>query len=146
MDQSVNVQQPVNAPIRQLRTNRGLLKFLLLSLITFGIYGIVVMSHISEEINLVASPHDGKKTMHYCLVYFIFSWLTFGIVPLVWTHRLCSRMGNELKRRSIDYNFGAATFWLWGILGSLIVVGPFVYGHKFFKAQNLINADYNAKG
>lgn len=55
-------------------------------------------------------------------------------------------MGIELKRRQIDYGFGAADFWLWCILGSLILIGPFVYIHKRMKAMNLINADYNEKG
>lgn len=77
---------------------------------------------------------------------FIFSWLTLGIVPLVWSHNICDRMGDELYARRIDYSFGAGTFWGWGIIGSLIVIGPFIFLHKFFKAMNLINADYNAKG
>ena len=51
-----------------LTTNRGMVKFFLLSLITFNIYGIVVMSMISSEINQIASPRDGKHTMHYCLI------------------------------------------------------------------------------
>ena len=146
MEQTTQVQQPVKAPVRQLRTKRGLIKMILLDIITLGIYSLVVMSHISEEINLIATPHDGKKTMHFCLLFFIFSWLTFGIAPLVWHHRICNRMGNELVRRGISYKFGASSFWLWNILGILIVVGPLVFLHKFLKAQNLINADYNAKG
>lgn len=60
-------------PARQLKTNRSLLKYILLSIITLGIYGIVVMSNISSDINTIASRYDGKKTMHYCLVFFIFS-------------------------------------------------------------------------
>lgn len=134
------------APAQQLPTTRGLLKMLLLGVVTFGIYPIVVYSKISSEINLVASKHDGLHTMHYCLVAFIFSWLTFGIVPIVWSHKICARMGNELKRRGIAYNFGAADFWLWGVLGICILVGPYVWIHKFLKAMNLINADYNQKG
>ncbi len=133
-------------PAMQLKTNRGLLKFILLSLITFGIYGIVVMSSISTDINLIAGRADGKKTMHYCLVYFIFSWLTFGIVPLVWYHKLSDRIGLELKRRGLAYNFGAGTFWGWNILGAFIIVGPFVYTHKLLQAMNLLSADYNARG
>ncbi|MBQ7725758.1 MAG: DUF4234 domain-containing protein [Clostridia bacterium] len=140
------MEQTVNIPVRQLRTNRSLIKYILLSIITLGIYELVMMSHISEEINLVASPHDGKKTMHFCLLFFIFSWLTLGIAPFVWFHRISARMGNELTRRGISYSFGAADFWLWNILGAIIIVGPFVYIHKFLKAQNLINADYNQKG
>lgn len=134
------------APGIQLSTNRSLLKFVLLSIITLGIYGIVVMSKVSTDINLIASKYDGKKTMHYCLVLFIFSWLTFGIVPLVWGHRISARIGDELIRRGIDYSFGASTFWLWNILGSLIIVGPFVYTHKLLTSMNKLSADYNAKG
>ena len=128
-----------------LRTNRGMVKYFLLSLITLGIYGLVVLSHVSEEINQVASPRDGKHTMHYCLVFFIFSWLTLGIVPLVWMHRICNRIGNELTARNLPYSVSAGTFWGWGFFGSLILVGPFIFFHKFFKGMNLINGDYIAK-
>lgn len=134
------------APYGQLKTNRGLLKFVLLSIITFGIYGIVVLSGISGDINLIASRYDGKKTVHYCLVYFVFSWLTLGIYPLVWYHGLSNRIGNELKRRNISYSFGAGTFWGWGVLGSLIIVGPFIYNYKLFKSMNLLSEDYNIHG
>lgn len=135
-----------SAPVGQLKTNRGLLKFILLSMITFGIYGLVVMSAVSTDINTIASRYDGKKTMHYCLVVFIFSWLTLGIVPLVWSHKISNRIGNELTRRGITYGFGASTFWLWGILGSLIVVGPFIYIHKLLKSMNLLAENYNVNG
>ena len=127
------------------RTNRGLLKYLVLSLITFDIYSIFVFSHISEEINIIATPRDGKHTMHYCLIFFIFSWLTLGIAPLVWMHRICNRIGKELRERSLPYIFGAEDFWLWAFFGSLIIIGPFVFLHKFFKAMNLVNADFNVK-
>ncbi len=138
--------QPSVAPVGQLKTNRSLVKVILLGLITFGIYPLVVYSEISTSINTIASRYDGKKTMHYALVFFIFSWLTLGIVPLVWSHNISSRIGNELRRRGITYDFSAATFWLWSVLGSLIVVGPFVYIHKLCKAMNLLCEHYNING
>ena len=133
-------------PAYQLKTNKGLLKTILLSIITFGIYPLVIMSVISNDINTVASRYDGKKTMHFCLVYFIFSWLTFGIVPLVWSHNISDRIGCELRRRGINYSFGAGTYWGWAFLGSFIYIGPFVYCYKLFKAMNLLSEDYNMKG
>ena len=133
-------------PVGQLKTNRGLVKFILLSMITFGIYGLVVMSSVSTDINTIAGRYDGKKTMHYCLVMFVFSWLTFGIVPLVWYHKLSNRIGNELNRRGIGYSFNAGTYWLWGILGSFIMVGPFIYIHKLLKSMNLLAENYNVRG
>ena len=135
-----------HAPVGQLKTNRGLLKFILLSIITFGIYGLVVMSAVSTDINTIAGRYDGKRTMHFCLVCFIFSWLTFGIVPIVWYHKVSARIGMELNRRGISYKFGAGSFWGWNVLGSLIFVGPFIYIHKLLKSMNLLAADYNVNG
>ena len=134
------------APVGQLKTNKGLLKTILLSLITFGIYPLVVMSAVSNDINIVASRYDGKKTMHFCLLLFIVIPITFGIAGIVWYHRISNRIGNELSRRGIAYSFSATDFWLWNVLGSLIVIGPFVYLHKMFKATNLMNAHYNVNG
>ncbi|MBO5409573.1 MAG: DUF4234 domain-containing protein [Clostridia bacterium] len=138
--------QSYQAPVGQLKTNKGLLKYILLNLITFGIYGLVVMSSVSNDINIVASRYDGKRTMHYCLLYFIIAPITLGIAAIVWLHKISNRIGNELKRRNIDYKFSCADFWLWNVLGSIILIGPFVYTHKLFKATNLMCADYNVKG
>ncbi len=136
----------VQAPVVQLKTNKGLLKTILLSIITLGIYPLVVMSAISSEINIVASRYDGKKTMHFCLLIFLVAPITLGIAGIVWYHRISNRIGNELKRRGIAYGFSAGTFWGWNVLGALIGIGPLVYLYKMFKAVNLLNAHYNANG
>ncbi len=145
-DQQIQQGGYAPPPAYQLKTNRSLAKMFFLSLITFGIYGIVVMSNVSTSINTAAGRYDGRKTMHYCLVVFIFSWLTFGIVPLVWYHKLSGRIGRELRRRNIRHNFGAKDFWLWCVLGSFIIAGPFIYYHKLLKGMNLICRDYNQVG
>ena len=137
---------PSTAPVGQLKTNRGLLKYILLSLLTFGIYGLVVMSCVSTDINTIASRYDGKKTTHFCLMAFLFSWLTLGIAPFVWSHKISARIGNELNRRGIGYSFGAGSFWGWCILGSFIGIGPLVYMHKLLKAMNKLSEHYNVYG
>ncbi|PWL87652.1 MAG: hypothetical protein DBY14_05870 [Escherichia coli] len=141
-----NTYQTNPAPVAQLKTDRGLVKFILLSLVTLGIYSIVYYSCISSDINIIASRYDGKKTMHFCLMSFILTPITLGIYTLVWYHQLSNRIGAELKRRGIDFDFGAKDFWLWNILGSLIFVGPFIYVHKLCKAMNLLSEDFNMRG
>jgi len=126
-----------------LRTNRGLLKYILLSAITFGIYGIVCMTNVSCDINTIASRFDNKKTMNFCLLVFIITPITLGIGAIVWIHKFCNRVGAELKRRGINYSFGAGSFWGWNVLGSLIIVGPFIFMHKMFKSMNLLCENYN---
>lgn len=134
------------APVTQLNTNRGLIKFILLSIITFGIYSLIAFSGISSDINIIASRYDGKKTMHFCLMTFIIAPITLGIGGIVWYHNISARIGAELKRRNIDYSFGAKDFWIWNVLGLLIIVGPFIYIHKIFKAMNLLAEDFNQRG
>lgn len=140
-------EQVVNAaPVAQIHTKRGLLKFILLNIVTLGIYSIVFYSGISSDINIIASRYDGKKTMHFCLLLFLIAPITFGIAGIVWYHKISARIGNELSRRGIAYSFGAGTFWGWNVLGAFIAVGPFVYLHKLSTAMNLLCADYNQKG
>lgn len=134
------------APRYQLPDRRGLAKMFFLGLITCGIYNAVIMSRMAEEMNMVASQHDGRRTQQFAWVSML-SVLTLGVYPFVWIHGLCNRMGAELKRRGINYKFSAKTFWLWGILGSLLIgIGPFIYVFKLCKASNLINRDYNVNG
>ena len=94
------VQQPApqqTAPAGQLKTNRGLLKFILLNIIILGIYSLVIFSGISSDINVIASRYDGKKTMHFCLLFFLVGPITLGIADIVWFHRISNRIGNELQ-------------------------------------------------
>lgn len=140
-------EQVVNtAPVAQIHTKRGLLKYILLNIITLGIYSLVYFSSISTDINQIAAQYDGKKTMHFCLLFFLVGPITFGIGQIVWYHKLSDRIGAELRRRGIGYSFGAGSFWGWNVLGSFIAVGPFIYLHKLSKAMNLLCADYNQKG
>lgn len=134
------------APVGQLNTNRGLLKTILLTLVTFGIYSIIFYSGIGEDLNAIASRYDGKKTMHFCLIFFLLGPITGEIATIVWFHKMANRIGSELRRRGINYGFSAATFWGWGVLGALIVVGPFVYMAKMCHAMNELCANYNVNG
>lgn len=141
---------PAPAPVRsrpniQLPTRRSLTKMFFLGILTAGIYPLVIMSRIASELNIAASRCDGRRTMPYFASLPLIP-LTLGIYGLVWMHGLCSRIGCELTRRGIRYDFGASDFWLWNMLGSLILIGPFVFTHKLMKAMNLVNGDFNFAG
>ena len=128
-----------------LPTKRSLAKMIFLGLITAGIYPTVIYSRIITELNILASWHDGKRTMPYFGMLMLAP-LTLSVYPFVWSHKLCERIGQELQRRSVDYKFGPAQFWLWNVLGSFILVGPFVFTHKLMKSMNLLNKDFNERG
>lgn len=125
--------QPYGAPVKEeplvnlhtqtpklrLPMKRSLVKMIFLGIITFGIYPMVIWSRLVSEVDLVASRYDGERSMPFFGMLML-SPLTLGIHSLVWTNKLCRRIGAELQRRSIAYNFGTKDFWLWAFLLSLI--------------------------
>lgn len=132
-------------PRIQLPTRRSLAKMFFLGILTLGIYPTVIYSRIVTELNIVASRYDGKRTVPYFGALLLMP-LTLMIYGFVWCHCLCDRIGAELRRRGLPYAFGAGDFWLWNILGALILVGPFIFMHRLMKAMNYLNRDFNAAG
>lgn len=134
-----------DTPTLQLPTRRSLVKMIFLGLLTLGIYPVVIYSRMVTELNITASRSDGRRTMPFFAMVTLAP-LTLLVFPFVWCHKFCGRIGRELQRRGVDYEFGARYFWLWNVLGSLILVGPFIFTHKLTKSMNLINADFNING
>ena len=122
------VQTPVthhSSPAWKLPTGRSLGKMFWLGLLTGNLYKHVILSRIPEELNMVASRRDGRRTQQYFWMLMLSS-LTLGIYPLCWFHGLCNRISGEMKHRRINYDLRPAHFWLWYILyffvGSLLAV------------------------
>ena len=135
----------LTAPKLVLPTTRSLCKMIFLGLVTLGIYPMVICSKIITELNIAASRYDGKRTMTFYGMLMLTP-LTLSAYTFVWYHKLCARISEELQRRGIDYKFGPKVFWLWGVLGSFILVGPFIFTHKLMKSMNFINKDFNENG
>ena len=105
------ISERSSAPVYLLKTNRSLNRLVFFSIITFGIYSLVFLYRLSEDINDIASKHDGRSTMNFLWLFFLAP-ATFGIALHVWFHRISNRAGNELSRRGINSSFNAKTYWL----------------------------------
>ena len=134
------------APVFPIQANFSLVKYILLSIVTCGIYSIYIFAKMGDTLNLIAGRYDGKRTMNYWLLSLIVTPITFGIGFLVWNHKFCARIGQELARRQIDYKVDASTFWLFDILGALVLIGPFYYVYKLMNAMNLLIKNYSENG
>ena len=151
------------------RTDRELWKWIVFGILTLGIYQIVVMTELTNAANRVIQ--DGRKSMHYCLLIFVFSWLTAGIAIFVWYHRITNRIGDELQRRGYDRMISVSDFWLydvlcnavftapytyfteiypntvgwWYVLPIFSTIGPLYFTYKLFRAMNALCWDQNAR-
>ena len=129
--------KPVN-----LQTNRKMWKLMLFSILTLGLYSIFFFIPLSFDIDTVAPRRGDGKTMNYLWAYLL-ALVTYSIVVDIWHFHIAQRVGEALYVRKIEYDFGTKDFWLWFVLGSLILVGPFIYFHKLCTAMNLLCEDYN---
>lgn len=126
----------------KLQTNRSMVKLMTLTILTLGLYGIVFFIPFSFDLDKIAPKRDRSKTMNF-LVAYVLSLFTFSIVIDIWHYHIAARVEEALSKREIEYEFGTKDFWLWLILGSFILVGPFVYFHRLCKAMNLLCEHYN---
>ena len=141
----LNPSYEMKYPAYKIATNRSMAKLVLLGILTMGIYPTIISYYMLEDINLIASPHAGRRTMHPAAATLL-GLVTCGIYFLIWEHQLCNRIQDELYRRNISYKFNASTFWGWGVLGSFILIGPFVFLHKYCNAMNYLAENYNQNG
>lgn len=135
-----------NPPLIFHKTDRSFWAWFGLNIITLGIYGIVMMVKMSNELNDATKNYYPDKMMNYALVYFLLGPITLFIFDLIWWHKFCDRLGDELQRRNIAYEFSSSTFWIYDILLSFVLVGPFIFLAKLIKAMNLLNESYNVYG
>ena len=124
-----------------MRTDRSLLKLILLSVITLGIYTLFFWSAYSRDMNIVCQG-DGKHTRGI-LARIIFSMLTLGIYDWVWMYGASERISANAHKRGIHCNISGGSVLLWYILGSYIVVGPFIALHKMIHGLNDLCYAYN---
>lgn len=133
-------------PRMAMQTDRSFWKVILLGFITLGIYSAYVIARSGEDLNQIEGPYDHHHSMNYWLVWLVLGPLTLGIVPLVWWTRTSNRIGTYQLRQGLLKTVDASTFWLWGVLGSLIVVGPFIFIYKWLEGMNTISEYYNQHG
>ena len=127
-----------------LKTNRQMWKLMLFNILTLGIYSILFFIPFSFDIDKAAPKRDGSKTFNYLFAY-VLAMVTGNIAMFVWFFHITQRIEDALAQRGIEYSLSMGDFWGWYVLGSFILVGPFVYFHKLCTAMNLLCADFNKR-
>lgn len=123
--------------MEKLNNQRSLIAVILLSIVTFGIYGCYLIYAIARELNL-ACAGDGKHT-NGLIVTCLLSTVTLGIYSFIWIYNVSNRMKNA------GADIDGSNILLWEILGSFIIVGPFIALYKIINALNYVNTQYNQK-
>lgn len=127
-----------------LKTNRGLIKWLFFSIITFGIYAFVLIAKKAEETNITCKG-DGKETKGFW-IYLLLSIVTFGIYPIVWGFQVVERHANYLHAHNEKEILSGLGWLLWSYVGGLLFgIGAFVAMYLDIKQWNKVNEIHNRK-
>lgn len=146
VQKQVNVQpQPILATSYKgvLKTDRSLILYIVLSVLTCGIYGYYFLYKMALDVN-VACEGDGETTPGL-LPFIIFSFLTCGIYSFVWEYKLGDRLKNNAGRYGIMFAESGGTILMWDLFGVLLCgIGPFVAMNILIKNTNKICIAYNS--
>ena len=140
--QSAQTPPPPTARKVRLRTDRGLLAYILLSIVTCGIYSYIFLYSIAQDVN-TACEGDGKKTSGL-LAFILLGIVTCGFYPLYWYYSLGNRLAANAPRYNMNFQENGTTILLWYLVGSLLCgIGPYVAMHILIKNTNSICSGYN---
>lgn len=126
----------------RLKDDRGLLSYILLSIITCGIYGYYFLYKMAHDVN-IACDGDGESTTGL-VGFIVLSFVTCGIYSFYWYYKIGNRLSNNAPRYGLNFQENGTTVLLWCVFGMLICgIGPFIAMHILIKNTNMICNAYN---
>lgn len=137
-------QSAYNGGAVRMKTDRSLAAYILLSIITCGIYSYYFLYAMARDANVICSA-DGKKTGGL-LAFILLSFITCGFYALYWYYALGNRLAENAPRYGMSFQENGTTVLLWYLVGALICgIGPFVAMHILIKNMNSLSVAYNIK-
>lgn len=127
-----------------LKDDRGLFSYILLSLITCGIYSYYFIYRMAHDVN-IACEGDGEMTSGL-VKYIVLSIITCGFYSLYWEYSLGNRLAGNAPRYGMVFQENGTSILLWHIFGLVLCgIGPFVAMSILIKNSNRICNAYNRK-
>lgn len=129
---------------RSKKTNRSLLAYILLTIITCGIYSYIFIYSMAEDMNDIGAG-DGNKTGGLA-AFILLGIITCGIYPLIWNYKLCNRMAANAPRYGLAFQENGTTYLLWSLVGAFLCgIGPFIALHFMIRNMNALCVAYNQR-
>ena len=132
--------------MRRVKTDRSLLVYILLTLVTLGIYGWITIYELAQDVNEMCT--DDGKTTQGLLMYILLTIVTCGIYGIIWWYSVSERVYQAAQRRGVrNVDCSGGTFLLWFILGCFLCTPlTFIAYYKLFDGCNKVGAHYNMTG
>ncbi len=125
----------------QVDNNRGLMKYVLLTLVTCGFYSWYFIYKLAADVNVICEG-DGEHT-DGLLKLILLSLCTCGIYSWVWYYKLGNRLWKNAQRYGLIFAENGTSVLLWQLFGSALCgIGPFVAMNIIIKNTNALATQY----
>ena len=125
-----------------LKTNRSLVKYIIFSILTCGIYSCYFIHSIAKDMNIMCDG-DGEHTRGFW-GYLFLSIFTCGIYSFIWYYQLGDRMARNKHKYHCKFTENGATILLWLLLGSFVMpILSYVSLYIIIKNINEMAEGYN---
>lgn len=126
----------------RISTNRSLVTYIVLSIVTCGIYGYYFLYTLARDVNIMCEG-DGEATSGL-VVFIVLSMVTCGFYALYWYYKLANRLAANAPRYGLNFQENGTTVLMWYLIGLLICgIGPYVAMYFLIKNTNALAVAYN---
>jgi len=126
----------------QLKTDRSLLLYIVLNIVTCGIYSLFFIYTLARDIN-VACDGDGRTTGGL-LKYILLTIITCGIYHWIWYYGVGNRLAANAPRYGMNFQENGTTILLWQLFGTFLCgIGPLMALHIVITNTNMLCGAYN---
>lgn len=126
----------------RLKDDRGIVSYILLNLITCGIYGYYFVYKMAHDVN-IACDGDGEQTSSL-VAFIVLSFVTCGIYSFYWEYKLGNRLAANAGRYGMSFQENGTTVLMWCLFGVLLCgIGPWIAMNVLINNSNRICNAYN---
>ncbi len=122
---------------------RSVAKYIILNIITLGIYGLFFWTKWTKDLNKICDGDD-YDSGHYILV-FILDCFSLFIYAFVWNYQMAERMFQKAKELNVSLKHGGMFVAIWRVLPIVSSVYKIKYMNKLAAAYNATATDAKAE-
>lgn len=127
-----------------MKDDRSIFTFILLGIITLGIYEIWYLHCLVKDVNELCEENGQKSSG--VLVYLVLSLITCGLYGIFWWYRIADMLAIAGRKRGLDLSITGNYVLICFILNYFVCgIASYVGIHQVFEATNELASDYNAK-
>ncbi len=139
-------QQSASAPMGYgpIKADRSLIGWLLLSLVTCGIYSFYFLYCLARDVNTLCQD-DGDYTPGLA-EFILLSFVTCGFYAYYWYYKIGNRLQANAARYGLVFQENGTTVLLWQIFGALLCgLGPIFAMNIIINNTNAMATAYNTR-